>query len=95
MSDEIIIHSNEVAKKFELEVLVHNSVVEMLNSLLKQEVQSLTNAAKNERTEDWQGSQADRESTDWFRGCEAEDFQTERRAFETAILNNEVNCNYV
>ena len=57
MSDKII-QLNEEIIKGELKELVRSSVEETLNNLLDQEAQSLTNAARYERTESRQGYRA-------------------------------------
>lgn len=57
MSNKIIQFNEEIIKT-ELKDLVRNSVEETLNSLLDQEAQDLTNAAKYERTEGRQGYRA-------------------------------------
>lgn len=52
---EKIVQLNEDIIKSELKELVRNSVEETLNSLLEQEAQQLTHAARYERSEERQG----------------------------------------
>jgi putative transposase len=86
---EKIIHLNDGAIKNELKELVRHSVEETLNSLLEQEAEELTNAARYERTEERKGYRSghyERNLTTTSGNVKLKMPKLKGIAFETAII---------